>query len=276
DGDGDIDLAVTSFDSDDVAILPGNGDGTFAAALNYSAGDGPYTVTAGDFDGDGDIDLAVANQFSDDASILLGNGDGTFTASVEYQAGDGPFSVTSGDFDGDEDIDLVIANYSSCDVSILQGNGDGTFDDAVFFDARYSPVAVAVCDIFNDGLLDLVVANPYSDEVTVIFYNPAASATDGEIAFTPALALGQNYPNPFNPSTTILFSVPERARVTLDIFDVSGRRLARLIDSVHEAGSYSCEWNGRNEAGKTVSSGMYFYKLVTGERSLVKKMVLLR
>jgi hypothetical protein len=86
----------------------------------------------------------------------------------------------------------------------------------------------------------------------------------------------QNYPNPFNPSTTIHYSIPERSHVTLDIFDVSGRRIARLVDSVKGAGGHVKNWNGCNKEGDAVSSGVYFYKLKAGKKRITKKMVLLK
>ena len=78
--DGVQDLAVANFNSDDVSVLLGQGDGTFAPQLRFAAGDGPFSVAVGDFDADGRQDLAVANINSDDVSVLLGQGDGTFAA----------------------------------------------------------------------------------------------------------------------------------------------------------------------------------------------------
>ena len=80
------DLATANFFSDDVSVLLGNGDGTFAAQQTFAAGDGPDSVTTGDFNGDGLTDLATANSYSDDVSVLLGNGDGTFAAQQTFAA----------------------------------------------------------------------------------------------------------------------------------------------------------------------------------------------
>ena len=100
-GDGKTDLATANAVSKNISVLLGNGDGTFAAAVNYAAGDDPSSVTTGDFNGDGKTDLAAANSDSDNISVLLGNGNGTFAVAVNYAAGDAPFSVTTGDFNGD-------------------------------------------------------------------------------------------------------------------------------------------------------------------------------
>lgn len=90
------------------------------------------------------------------------------------------------------------------------------------------------------------------------------------------LELAQCSPNPFNPSTTIGYTVPSRINVTLQIFDVAGRLVNTLINESRDAGRYSATWNGRNDAGESVGSGVYFYRLSAGNNSLTKKMVLLK
>src|SRR6516225_6414802 len=86
-GDGILDLAVANEGSNNVSVLLGNGDGTFQAAVNYTAANEPFSVAVGDFNGDGIQDLAVANESSNNVSVLLGRGDGTFQAPVNYSAG---------------------------------------------------------------------------------------------------------------------------------------------------------------------------------------------
>jgi hypothetical protein len=93
---------------------------------------------------------------------------------------------------------------------------------------------------------------------------------------TLTFALRQNVPNPFNPTTTIGFTVPERGHVALTIYNVEGKRVATLVDEVMTAGNKRITWNGRNSIGNPVGSGVYFYRLQAGKRSLTKKMVLIR
>ncbi len=88
--------------------------------------------------------------------------------------------------------------------------------------------------------------------------------------------LHQNHPNPFNPSTTIRFYLPERCAVRLEVFDVSGRRTACLIDDFMENGPYATVWTGKDENGTAAASGVYFYTLSAGEFRETRKMVLLR
>ncbi len=96
---------------------------------------------------------------------------------------------------------------------------------------------------------------------------------------TPAfpLTLSQNHPNPFNPVTTISYFLPETRSVRLEIFDTSGRLIARLADGKRQnEGHHEATWNGRDRSGNIVAAGVYFYRLAAGKESISKKMVLLR
>lgn len=92
----------------------------------------------------------------------------------------------------------------------------------------------------------------------------------------PVLSLNQNQPNPFNPMTTIAYSVPGAGHVTLDIYDIAGRRVVRLVDGVQTPGAHAEKWNGLDQSGSPVASGTYFYRMTTEGQSLVRKMLLVR
>jgi flagellar hook assembly protein FlgD len=91
------------------------------------------------------------------------------------------------------------------------------------------------------------------------------------------LTLHQNHPNPFNPSTTISYYLPEASVVTLELYDSSGRLISRLYDGVkQDKGTHEAGWRGMDAQGRSVSSGVYFYRLTSGKETISKKMVLLR
>lgn len=90
------------------------------------------------------------------------------------------------------------------------------------------------------------------------------------------LSLNQNYPNPFNPHTNISFALANDSHVSLDVYDLLGRRVVRLIDEKMNAGSYTITWNGRDAVGNETSSGIYFYRLSTEQGVRQEKMTLLR
>ena len=89
--------------------------------------------------------------------------------------------------------------------------------------------------------------------------------------------LSQNFPNPFNPSTEIQFTVGKDALVSLNIYDIQGRLVSSLIDNYfYSAGSYKMNWNGKNQYGTQVPSGMYLYKLESSNQIVTRKMVLMK
>ena len=88
--------------------------------------------------------------------------------------------------------------------------------------------------------------------------------------------LSQNYPNPFNPSTTIRFTLPEKAHVKLVIYNVMGQRIRTLIDVEKKADTYRTTWDGRDSFGNLVATGVYFYQLDTKNSVITKKMLLIK
>ena len=94
-----------------------------------------------------------------------------------------------------------------------------------------------------------------------------------------AAALAQNRPNPFTPATRITYSLPDAGRsysVRLEIFDVGGRLVRRLVEATLPGGEYEALWDGRDEGGKASGSGVYFYRLIADDVVRTRKMVLTR
>jgi hypothetical protein len=212
DGDAKLDLAVANWgrnpaDTPDfrgsVSVLLGNGDGTFQAAVNYSAGMHPVSVAVGDFNRDGKPDLAVANteaaepsgylEARGSVSVLLGNGDGTFQPAVNYSVGTNPVSVAVSDVNGDGKPDLIVAaygsspNYFDSSVSVLLGNGDGTFRPAVNYSTGPLTRSLAVGDFNRDGKPDLAVANYGSNAHNRTDTSVSVLLGNGDGTFQPAV-----------------------------------------------------------------------------------------
>ena len=93
---------------------------------------------------------------------------------------------------------------------------------------------------------------------------------------TEQFILYNNYPNPFNPSTKISYSITNKEYVNIDIFDVSGNKVIELFNDYKSAGTYSIDWNGKNEKGIQVSAGVYLYSIEAGSFRQTKKMILLK
>jgi hypothetical protein len=113
--------------------------------------------------------------------------------------------------------------------------------------------------------------------VSIIESDKVVASFTADLNIPPlGLTLHQNYPNPFNFLATIPFIVPETARVTLSIYDTGGRLVDILVDGTLRDGLKEITWDGTDSRGNSVSSGVYFYCLKAGEKTLTKKMLLLR
>jgi len=85
-----------------------------------------------------------------------------------------------------------------------------------------------------------------------------------------------NYPNPFNPETTISFTISDPTYVRLDIYNIKGQKVKSLVKSSYDAGNYKVVWNGTDDTGRLLGSGVYFYRMTTPKFSKTKKMLLLK
>ena len=117
-----------------------------------------------------------------------------------------------------------------------------------------------VTDIFMMKLDDISVETAVSTDIEPVF----------------ATKLSKNYPNPFNPTTTIAYSVKEAAPVKLEIYNIKGQKVRTLVNDVMTAGNHSVVWNGHDDNGKNVSSGVYFYRMTTPKFSATQKMLLMK
>jgi len=94
--------------------------------------------------------------------------------------------------------------------------------------------------------------------------------------FPEFITLQQNYPNPFNVQTAIEYNLPADSYVTVNVYNILGEKVRTLIRASASQGLHKAVWDGRNDQGNLVSSGVYLYKLETLQSAIVKKLVLLR
>jgi subtilisin family serine protease len=138
--------------------------------------------------------------------------------------------------------------------------------------------ATELAEGLYEGHLLIATNDPDNTSIVVpavLTVSTGMSAVGDEI---PArFALGNAAPNPFNPATKISYAVPAGgAHVTLDVFDVSGRLVKRLVNGTQEAGFHSATWHGDDNSGRRAASGLYFYRLSAGDFSQTRKMVMLK
>lgn len=102
------------------------------------------------------------------------------------------------------------------------------------------------------------------------------SVSESNFGLPERSSLGQNYPNPFNPVTNFEYTLDKRRNVRVDVFNDVGQLVSTLADGIMEAGDYQLSWNGKSSSGAIVSSGTYFYRLITDGVVQTKKMILIK
>ena len=124
------------------------------------------------------------------------------------------------------------------------------------------------------------IHNPeYAYTVLAVSLQKLDPTTDIELidnALPQTYSLEQNYPNPFNPTTTIKFAIPQQGNVKIEVYDIMGKLVNTLINKDMNSGSYTVTWDGKNNSGQQVVSGVYLYKIQSENFIAVKKMILLK
>ncbi|HEB86949.1 MAG TPA: tandem-95 repeat protein [Gammaproteobacteria bacterium] len=175
--DGIPDIVVAVFGENLVAVLPGNGDGTFGAATNYTTtdgiGTGPKSLVLGDVDADTDLDIIAANFNSADITVLLNSGANTFAKATNspFIAGNKPFAVTFADATGDGIPDITCTNFLANTITVLKGSNNANFVAVTGspFPAGAGPDGLSIGSLNSntDSFPDLAVANSTDGSVSV-------------------------------------------------------------------------------------------------------------
>jgi len=125
----------------------------------------------------------------------------------------------------------------------------------------------------SDGQLSTTASN---GPRTIVFDIGYMLSNDSELLLPDVYALHQNYPNPFNPITTIRYDIPEESHVRIDVYNVLGQKVAKLVETFHQPGFHTVNWDGTNMLGSALSSGMYFYRIQARDFTAVKKLLLVK
>ena len=172
--DNQLDIAVVNYGTNNVGILLGYGNATFAIQKTFTTGinSQPLSIVAGDFNNDTYIDIVVVNSRTENIGVLLGYGNGSFTVPKQYPTGNNslPLSVVVGDFDNDNQLDLAVANYGTSSIGMFIGLGNGSFADQMtyFTSYGYTPNLVAAGDFNNDSRLDIAVISSDNNYVDIL------------------------------------------------------------------------------------------------------------
>ncbi|MEL6820481.1 MAG: FG-GAP-like repeat-containing protein, partial [Calditrichota bacterium] len=283
DNDGDLDLAV----SDDEAsglnrLYLGDGQGGFTAVTGEPVVTDiarTNSMTWADYDGDGDLDLFAANgdQAPNELSNFLyrnnqNNGNNWITLRLSgllsnSQAVGSKVYVRSR-IDGEnrwqmQEVSTQTGYNSQNSLDVEFGLASATRVDSIRIEWA-SGIVQRLAAIDVNQLLEI-------EEDLTLSVDPIADAIVPD-----QIELAQNYPNPFNPETLIRFSLPQAELVTLEVYNLLGQRVSLLVDQQITAGVHEVKWRAVDDNGKSVQSGIYFYRLKAGEQVITKKMTLIK
>jgi hypothetical protein len=199
--DGHLDAVVTNYDSGDVSVLLGRGDGTFEPQRRYNATGAPFDLAVGDLTGNGIPDLVVVSADKSGTAtvaVLLGRGDGTFEPERTFPVptpGDLPYNtVRLADLNHDGKLDLVFSGSGEGKVTIFLGKGDGTFGPGVDYPASRLGAGLAIADVNGDGRPDIVTAGLDPGTANVLLGNGDGTFTSlvNPATSVPGFFAGQN------------------------------------------------------------------------------------
>jgi hypothetical protein len=190
----------------------------------------------------------------------------------------GTVDFGGGNLESAGSVDIFLAKYNTSGVHQWSERFGGAIFDpgkAVGVDASGNVVVTG----YFFGTVDFGGGNLESAGDSDIFlakYGDQPTSVPTETVARQAAALSQNFPNPFNPQTTIEYTVVEKAVVSIEIFDASGALVTRLDEGERDAGIYRAQWDGRDASGRSVASGVYFYRLANALDADARKMILLK
>jgi hypothetical protein len=263
-----IDFSPVAGRTDQFGIGYGDVDGNGKPNI-YIGGAYPYNVTSAEFQG-GDkrnpANWTISTIYAGEPTIYsairyrdsLGVKDTTYTVNTMFVS---KMYARHTDLDGDSKEDIVLP-YQSANDSITIRN--------MTWNTGLTKWDTVLTKVINPKRWSLRVIEGLSTTTNVETRDWTVITPDNYI-------LEQNYPNPFNPSTTIRFSLPVRERVSLKIYDMTGREVRTLINSEERpVGVSEVVWDGRNSGGQSVASGVYFYTLSWGNFFKTNKMTLVK
>ena len=216
---------------------------------------------------------------------------------------DGDSAYVSIDVIAEDSADYNMTLYAAIKETWVRVPGSGTFyrifrnfmdgssgvtiapmvpGDSLHFEYTYSiddSVYWHGTPLLNDRIVDVVWVQRNGTKKIQQSWEELLPMIDTDVvvgAVPPALALDQNMPNPFNPMTTINYHIDRQSRVQISVYAPNGRLVTNLVNGQRIAGSHTVTWDGTDNSGREVGSGVYYYRLDTDKNTITKKMVLIR
>jgi hypothetical protein len=287
DGDGDIDVVGAALLSNEIAWWRNDGGNPivwtkFVISNTFA---GAHMVRTCDVDLDGDMDLLGAAYSGGELAWWRNDGGSpiVWTKFTIASGFTGAVTIGPADLDDDGDVDILGAAQAAGDIAWWSNEGgDPIVWQMHMIDANFTGVWPAcAADLDGDTYTDIVAGGGL--EIRWWQNGLAVSGVGGHNGrgsapaspFEP-LRLYQNSPNPFNPTTAICFELARAGYARLSIYDIAGRLVRTLVDGSTQAGSHSVAWDGRDEKGREMPSGLYFYRMTAGTAIETRPMTLLR
>ena len=272
------DVLVSNLDANSVSMFLSNGDGTLKPRQDYAVGASPYALAVIDVDEDDQPDIVTAN--AQTVSLILANEDGSFAPATSFPAAStSAHTLAAGDVNGDGHVDLVIPVFFGY-VNLYLGNGDATFAGRRAIGTRGGTVQHAVLgDMTGDGFPEIVTV--HNDTTVSVLWNLLGSAPPVSVPAvgpgTVTLRLEAPRPNPTFAGARVRFVVPGAAPVDLEVFDLSGRLVRTVIaGKTFEPGAHDAAWDGRDDRGLPVRTGLYMIRVRALGMAAVRKLAVLR
>jgi hypothetical protein len=181
---------------------------------------------------------------------------------------------------GEDNIGSIGQGYIEWSDTNISSNPLWNVADGYYYLSSSSPAVDAGTTLMPEGVqlpeYDLTgQSRVYGEQIDIGCHEWNPTGIDEQNMETCSYPLSI-YPNPFNPSTTICFELPEKMKATLSVFNIRGQKISTLIDEQKAKGIHRVVWNGADDKGKNVPSGVYFYRLETSNKSITGKMILMK
>ncbi|MBN2104631.1 VCBS repeat-containing protein [bacterium] len=267
--DGHLDLVVSNRNEDSYVYL-NEGGGAFTKY--YTAAANSRGVALCDFDGDGDLDLCAAN---DGVNNFLYTNSGNSNHWVQVRC-QGTVSNRSA-IGARVCVHATIQGSPVIQTRIIGSQtGFGSENHLTAAFGLKEALAISTLEVYWPSGQTTTINNPAVDQVHTIVEGSSTLAPHMRDNLPAAYSLDNNYPNPFNPGTCIPYALPEPAPVTIKIFDLSGREIRTLVHEHQTAGWHRVWWDGTDQRGSAVASGIYVVRLRTKVFEKSRKLIRLQ
>jgi len=278
DGDQDNDIIGASIANNDIIWWRNDGGQPIQWTQILIDGNfiGAHRVQAVDMDDDNDLDILGAAYLGHQISWWRNDGGDpiVWTKQVIGTGFTNACVAYAVDLDGDNDKDVIGTGQGINQVAWWRNDGGEPIQWTKFIITNNftRPWPLYADDLDGDQDKDIIVGSSHNGSNLVKWWrNDGVTGVENASSFVKDFDLFQNYPNPFNPITEIKYQIPDMSFVSLKVYDVLGNEIVTLVNEEKPVGEYKVEFNG-----KDLTSGFYFYKLLTGRFVETKKMILLK